>query len=804
MATARRFSYSLLISTLAFAVFAVFAFSGLFPWIEAQFYSPKVVADLQSKLEQASVRVDSWEKRSLDRLESLLADPSFEGLFSPTASQDALQKRFQSTKLFLLGLRGGGTLRVLDADRTQVHFSSEESDVKVKSDFRLTYRPVAEILGLPDLKTPGDADGKVDLLTDSQGLSVYFLRPWKDKQGLTAGYALLEVSLEDLRLYLLEEGVPWAQQPLVALGANNFLMSLLGHKLDSALVVRIRELQTQGILPPVQRLGSLNGQFSVSLIHKGNLNLVLPSSALELNDVLKYLLLASFYTVIFLVTFLLANLRGEPLSIVTRKVKRFQLQVVRQYLDLKEQDKIQSLRDELAQHSDEIRSDVRRSLGRVRKRDQEWVDRYIDTSWQEVMDLLRGPSPPVESTSNADWKRLETLLQQALTQGRFVISHPVAAPVQKKPAAQPGPVAEAVEDLEEVEEAEAVEDLEEVEDAEAVEDLEEVEDAEAVEDLEEVEDAEAVEDLEEIRDTEVVEDLEELDDAEVMDNADAEEGALEELSSPPPALDFSQLRRSPAGDGGAVSLLIPSSDEESLEELDELEEVLEDPGTEPEGEDSSYPLERLDAAWGAVGSGYFDESEDVVTLRDDLFAEASVGNDAFGQLVDEVLAGPDFDAFEPLEEDLVPRQVSREWRWTGGGFDWDRFALGSDEVDLFRALSDIVARFDGFTAAILTETEGVWRAQSSVGFSDSGKELLSYPAETPLAKSFLSIRALHVLKGGASHPILRASFHAKDLKFLKSVLCVPLLFRHQPAWLLLGLRHEPQELLDLLAPRRFD
>jgi hypothetical protein len=242
-----------------------------------------------------------------------------------------------------------------------------------------------------------------------------------------------------------------------------------------------------------------------------------------------------------------------------------------------------------------------------------------------------------------------------------------------------------------------------------------------------------------------------------------------------------------------------AADAEELEELDDLEELEE---VIVPGEDFSYPLERLDAAWANTGS-VFDESEEVVTLKDEVFASAEGGHDEFGHLVDEVLAGPDTSDFEALdEENLVPTHLSREWRWTGGGFDWDRFALGADEVNLFRALSEIVTEFDAFTAAILTEHEGHWKAQSSVGFSDSGKAVLDFGPESPLTKGFLSIRALHVLKGGLAHQALRESFHAKDMKFLKAVLCVPLLFRREPAWLLLGLRREPGDLLTLLAPRR--
>jgi hypothetical protein len=193
-----------------------------------------------------------------------------------------------------------------------------------------------------------------------------------------------------------------------------------------------------------------------------------------------------------------------------------------------------------------------------------------------------------------------------------------------------------------------------------------------------------------------------------------------------------------------------------------------------------------------------------VTLREELFQQTASGQDDFGLLVDEVLSGSEEDAFVPLEEEFGPQHAVREWRWTGGGFDWDRFARETDEVSLFRALSEIVTEVNAFTAAILTEEQGTWTAKNNVGFSDLGKALLVFDSHSPLSKAFLSIRALHILNGGASHPVLRQSFHPKDLKFLKTIVCVPLLFRREPAWLLLGMRKEPEDLLTLLAPRRME
>jgi len=844
MATIKRFSYSLLISTLAFTAFTVVAFSGLFPWIEAQFYSPKVVADLQGRLDASQGEVDRWRLEAVEKVEKLLSDEAFNGVFSPTSSQASIQKRYQEAKLFLLGVRGGGGLRILGADREQVHFSTEDSDVKVKADLSVTYRNVKELAGIPDLQAPGLTDGQAHALVDPNGKSLFLLKPWKDRAGLTPGYLLFSPALEDLRSALVEAGRGLGNQGPLALSSGRYLFSLLGRAPDEALVQRVKILEDQGVVPPVQRLAQADGRFDVVLLHRKNLDLLVPAAMLELDPALKGLVLVSFFTLLFLVVFLVANLRGEPLSVVTRRVKQFQLQIVKQYFDLKEQDKLQSLRDELTRHSGEIRSDVRRSLGRIRKKDRAWVDQYIDTSWQEVLDLFRGPAPQSGGSPPGDWKRLEELLEQALAQGRFVVSGPVPAvprgpSVPSTPTRVPQGVAGDLEELDDVEELDDLEDADEgLEDAEEL--VEDAETAEAVEDLDEVEeltDAEEFDEAEELTEVEgfegaeavdddLVEDLEDVEVAleaeDLLDEAPAE--PLEELAADEvedEAEDDVAVLVEPVAAAGRPALVARTSWRDQVTELPEepedvedLEADLEDEALEDletleevgEGTDVSFPLERLDEAWRQPTDDVFVEDDDVVVLKDELFAPEAAGDgalaDAFGHLVDEVLSPQGAPAFEVLEDDEIPVHFVREWRWTGGGFDWDRFALGVGEVDHFRALSEIVSSLDAFSAAILTEADGQWAAQSSVGLSDAGKERLVYPVDSPFTKAFLSIRALHLLSGGEAHPVLQASFHEKDLKFLRAVACVPLLFHHGQAWLILGLKEAPEDLLAWLAPRR--
>src|SRR5262249_8044817 len=155
----------------------VVAFSGLFPWIEAQFYSPRVVSDLQQKLTHAQAGVDVWKNAQVSKIDKLLSDDSFNGVFRPTQSRDALQRRFHAAKLFLMGVRGGGSLRIFNNDFSQIHFSTEDADVKNRTDFTIAYQFPKDLKGLPDLKAAGLNDGAVHALLDPAGHALAFLKP---------------------------------------------------------------------------------------------------------------------------------------------------------------------------------------------------------------------------------------------------------------------------------------------------------------------------------------------------------------------------------------------------------------------------------------------------------------------------------------------------------------------------------------------------------------------------------------------------------------------------------------------------
>jgi hypothetical protein len=894
MSSLVRLSITLLFSTLIFVVFAIFAFTGLFPWIEAQFYSPRVVTSLQNRLESQDSGLLEWQTSVDKKIQALAESKSLNGVFDPTQSRSNIQQRYQATKLFLQGFHNGAILRVTDSSLSELHFSTSDEDLLRQGALSLTYKRVTDLSDAPVLLALQKdlAVGKNQLLWDDKGQSFVFVWPWRDPESEISGLILLTLSLGDAQNYLFQKGLLGFHESFLMAGWGLPLFFDSGPK-DLSLEERVQTLSSRGVWPPVQKLAqSSEGQtWMLITAHPksdsifGKPAVLVLQNRLELNLGLKVIILISFYTVCFLLIFLILNGKGDPVSNVSQKVKRFQIQVLKQYLDQKEKEKTLELRKTLARHSEQIKLDILKSLGKVRPKDETWVKDYISRSWAEILALLGAneenlPGDSQQKTAEFDWNKLETVLERVISRVGYKLQPVSKESLKTQPKQDSSSTinlqtkktvsedAEELEEIEELQDAENVEDLEEVEELEELEEFEEAEEVEELESVEELKEAEELEELEEAEELEEVSDSENSERVQKLEQTEELE-ELEKVKEPSEELSFIPARASGSSDSqsyapsgsflpgndtlrlhqnevleeleadssgladleelprqdGSLELLgrveghdgpsFPSKSPlaevlESDEEAEELEELLSlDDSDAPEDESKKngspekvfFSMEDLDRAWGTGDAQVFEESGDLVRLSDQVFQTVPSPGDDFGRLVEGVLRRGSSVA---VEEEFIPQRELWPWVWTGGGFDLEKFIgpLKSERSRLFRGLNELTSEFGAFSCALLEATTGEWVATASVGFSDQGKTLLHYGPESFLAKACLETRGLHLLDGTPGHNrLIWESFHAKDVRYLGAVALLPALMNSQLAWVLLGYKTYPQNILELLKPR---
>ena len=654
MTSGQKTALSLLISVILFGAFSLAAFAGLFSAIDARFYEPAKISGIRQKLKDIAAASDEYLAALDDRFalgeSSFLKNQSVKSFVESKPAQEDVLSRSELLGELRSSTQGFLGFRVLDKNQNSIHFSTFRSDILRRDEKNnlTAYKNYLDCLSpsgeqeipaqtISCADTSGDLAAGKKIFFDAEG-RIVFSFPLYDKYSVFRGTALFYVNALDFSNLLLKRA-------LVSIGEGSVFLSnglegedsLCGYVFGIPSVGQAGQAEFEkGLLDAwkdaaggVRRLFAIDeksANYWVALSERGQSGVfasgVYNDEIFSLSFSARALILSCVFVSLFLICFLLLNLRRDDETVIRERIKSLQLGVVDEYLSKKEALDWETI----SGRRDAVTKEIIHSLGRRAKKRPEQVEALINRSWDELFSAMNlRPKGSNEGGGLENAQEIKAMLQEILSSGAIKVqsvaaapSAPSAAPAAPDSAPKVPAPAQSVEDLEEVADAEPVEDLEEVEEAEPVEDLEEVADAEPVEDLEDVADAEPVEDLEEVAEAEPVEDLEEVEEAEPVED-------LEEVEEAEPV--------------------------EDLEEIEELEEADEAGAAAGHTADDSVLSLLADEPLNPSGQDY-DISEDVAS---DFFAlhekrEESRQNE--GRSRDEAL-DPFFtvrDAFEPDDE----------------------------------------------------------------------------------------------------------------------------------------------------------
>ena len=626
MTSGQKTALSLLLSVILFCAFSLAAFAGLFSAIDARFYEPAKIYGIRERLKNVALACDEYLSALGDRFatgeSSFLKNPSVASFVEAKAGQEDVFARSELLGDLRSSTQGFLGLRVLDKNQNSIHYSTFASDILRRDEKNnlTAYKNYldclspsgkqeipAQIISCED--TAGDlaAGKKVYFDADKR---VVFSYPLYDRYSVFRGTALFYVNALDFSNALLKRGLISVGEGFTFLANGQTGQdSLCGYVFGiPSLGLSAQEEIENGVLDAwkndsasVQRLFSIDAEdknFLVALSERSKSGVfacgIFNDDIFSLSKAARFLILACVFVSLFLICFLILNLRRDDETVIRERIKTLQLGVVDEYLSKKEALDWEAI----SGRREAVTKEIISSLGGRAKKRQAQVEELINRSWDELFAAMNlRPAAGADSKGGLEnAQEIKAMLQEILSSDAIKVqSVAAAAPAPVKAAPKPAAVeevadAEPVEELEELEdvaplesvdghendapvvlesplEAQPVEDLEEipeaeeVADAEPVEELEELEDvapiesvdghendapvvlespleAQPVEDLEEIPEAEAVEaadaepveDLEEIPDAEPVEDLEEVPEAEAVEAADVEPESDEDES----------------------------------------------------------------------------------------------------------------------------------------------------------------------------------------------------------------------------------------------------------------------------------
>jgi hypothetical protein len=408
MNTLRKIILSLLISALIFAVFSAAAFTGLFDLVELRLYNPQILRGLNREIAGDAGVIGGLLDELWGHFSSALEGDAVKRSFLPDQAAEDIFERSRTFGGLLNSLPGLRSVRFVDAGGSRIHFSTLEEDILHQDGSSLTYRSYRDCPGvLPynDVETP--ENGAPRLVFDSQGEQLIFSFPFSDTQAVYRGSALFTLSVRALAERMIREGrIKVGEDVSVVSRPGGFLLGLPRAGKESLKgqtaaaweegILNLSGLDEESLEPLVLVSAKYTGTAGRDneTVFVGRL---VQESLFAFPPLMEFILLGSFFLTVFLLVFLLFNLRQDSVTVISSRLKLLQSGLFQQYYEQKGLMDWKHWARELEQRRGEVRAEIKRDLPRGSKKPpvQAKIDALIDLSWDEVVATI-GSRPAVE------------------------------------------------------------------------------------------------------------------------------------------------------------------------------------------------------------------------------------------------------------------------------------------------------------------------------------------------------------------------------------------------------------------------
>ena len=384
---------------------------------------------------------------------------------------------------------------------------------------------------------------------------------------------------------------------------------------------------------------------------------------------LRILLLSLVFLTLFLTIFLILNLKRDDLSVIKARINRFQKIFAESYENSKE--KLPG--EELKKRKNELKEEIKKSLGRRGKKYPAEIDALFENGWTEFFETTIFSDSPknsqLQESVKIDSTELKNVLEEILGSGQLSINVKNQENSKKRDVQESSDEIELVEEAESVDEIEPVEEVESVDEIELVDEIESADDVEAVEEAESADDVEPVDEVESVDAVEVVDEAENVDDVETVDEAESLDeiepvDEIESVDAVEPVKESENVVEIDSADKTEITDEVDTNDKsenvveeaESVDEIEPVDEIESVDDVEPvEEAESSDDVEAVEEVESADDVEPVDEAESVDEIEpvDEVESVYDVESVEEAESVDEiepVEEAESVDAVEPVDE----------------------------------------------------------------------------------------------------------------------------------------------------------
>ena len=523
MTSLQKIALSFLMTLVLFAGFLLTFNSYLFDFLEAKFYSQARILEKTEELNQISQSYDEYFTNFLSSINGNYNSwknlDSVRSFFEPNPSEvNVAGRRIANERLFSLYTALNG-IRLIDKNGRNVHFSSfDEIDILKQSGISKIYKNYPDICKDADEILFENFERLSDktnskILFDDKKNRLIVCEPFFYSGNIFSGYALFYFDFLNLQKELTERKYVEKSYNLSLFSdddlnggiADGILSSEKQNFKEPLLKIwknQTKKTESQTVVPEkIFNLDSAdnNEAYLVALTNsyesKINVAGVYNSSFFDIPEDLQFVIYLCIFISLFLILFLIFSFKRDSMTILKKKVKKLQLEIMQDCFEKGESVKLDSVFQKLSERRNEISTEILKSLKIRSKKQSQEIESLLEKNWDEIFAFFKWQqnlqTEQNVSNLNAEFlQEIKSLLQEVLQNTELKTVSAAAPKVEKF---------ETVDEIEEVldeleSENEGLSPLEEVEDeAEGLSPLEELpslEQAEPETELEELEESE--------------------------------------------------------------------------------------------------------------------------------------------------------------------------------------------------------------------------------------------------------------------------------------------------------------------------
>ena len=420
MRIAKKIAISLFITILFCSLFYFFALSGLFDYIETSLFHPRVQQRYQELVEDATQQLEQFYTSNRSRFMAVSSAPAISDLFSFERSQETIEMVEVLFGQLRSQIPALAFTRIFDVSAQRLWFSTYATDIIRDTSVSRQYVSVSALDS--EYHAPRDLARRIesqDLLFDPNANQFIFRYSVKDNFDIPVGLAVYHVGINDLMAQFVQDGIIGLGEQFIIL-ENDAVLINFSPRFDRSIRDAI-ESNWQSILQNQDGFSLLSDStdagyviFSGQVSGPGSIVIIAPESEFVLSETTRLAFMALIAFSLFLVVFLILNLRQDRMVIIASRIKRFQLDLLRGYVEGRESIDLQQWRSDLEERRSELTAEIKRDLGNLKRNEDEEINELIRKNWDNIIETLTdSASRTVTNTgidSTVDLSRLEALL----------------------------------------------------------------------------------------------------------------------------------------------------------------------------------------------------------------------------------------------------------------------------------------------------------------------------------------------------------------------------------------------------------